>query len=300
MIERKLLEKLEFESEDIDHIIECDKRYGSKISPLSTEFMKIGKSENERRAFSSELVQKAVDAAHDFDNPYIIRLLFWLYCVPYAEEYYKENNISEEIFFDTMKDLSCKTRECKEVYGKTGIYYPYFYLHFGFVYFALGRLQFCIDKYAHDTYSSGGYVINNGDRIYSCHIPSGDRLTEEKCMQSLQRAYEFFKPELKGNILPVICTSWLLYPPYIECVFPKDSNMEKFTKLFDITGQYETGRRFTECERIFGVAFEGSTENFPRDNSLRRNMIEYMNSGRPSGHGIGIILYDGIKREIVR
>ncbi len=199
-----------------------------------------------------------------------------------------------------MKDLSCKTRECKEVYGKTGVYYPYFYLHFGYVYFALGRLQYQVETYSHDTYSSGEYVINNGDRIYSCHIPSGSKLTEEKCMESLQKAYEFFKSQLQGDILPVICTSWLLYPPYIEHVLPKGSNMEKFSKLFHIIGQYETGRKFSESERVFGTHFKESTEGFPCDNSLRRNMIEYMNSGNQSGHGIGIILYDGRKKEIVR
>ena len=76
-------------------------------------------------------------------------------------------------------------------------------------------------------------------------------------------------------------------------------NIEGFANLFDIIGQYETGFRFSEAERIFGACYQGSTEGFPADNSLRRNMIEYMNSGEQSGHGIGIILYDGKKKKIL-
>ncbi len=79
MINRELLEKLEFDSSDIDCMLECDKKYGDKISPLSAEFMQCGKTGAERRAFSSEIVQRAVDTVSDFDNPYILKLFFWLY-----------------------------------------------------------------------------------------------------------------------------------------------------------------------------------------------------------------------------
>ncbi|MBE7025929.1 MAG: hypothetical protein E7408_07755 [Ruminococcaceae bacterium] len=299
MVSRALLEKLEFEGKDIEYIVESDGKYGDRIAPLSALFMNNNKSPAERRKDSEEFVQKAIETAPECDNQYILQLLFWLYCVPFAKEHYEKNNISEEVLYNTMQDLTCKTRECKEVHGKVGCYSPWFYLHFSYVYFGLGRLQFYVENYTHAPYSKKGYTIKTGDRIYSCHIPSGSKLTEEKCMESFQKAYEFFKPELKGDILPLICASWLLYPPYIERVFPKGSNMERFAKLFDIIGQNETGQRFSECERIFGVPYEGNTNGFPDDNTLRRNMIAYMNSGSASGHGIGIILYDGEKKRIL-
>ncbi len=299
MLERELLEKLDFESADIEYIIVKNKKYGDKIAPLSESFMNAEISVSEKRKLSAELLQKSIETAPECDNQYILQLLFWLHCVPFAKEHYEKNNISMDVFYDTMKDLSCKTNECKDVYNKIGCYSPWFYLHFSYVYFGLGRLQFYIENYTHETYSKDGYAINKGDRIYSCHIPSGGKLTQEKCMESFDKAYEFFKPELKDDILPLICTSWLLYPPYIEKVFPKGSNMEKFALMFDIIGQYETDYRFSECERIFGVAYKGNTDGFPTDNTLRRNMVEYMNSKSNSGHGIGIILYDGKNKRIL-
>ncbi|MBE7035744.1 MAG: hypothetical protein E7403_00460 [Ruminococcaceae bacterium] len=298
MISIEDLSKLEFDEDDFEYIIQSDKKYGDKIAPLSALFMALPQTADHKRSACADFVKKAVETAPECDNQYILQLLFWLYCVPFAKEYYKQKNISEEIFYDTMKDISCKTRDCKKLHGKVGTYSPWFYLHFSYVYFALGRLQFYIENY-HNTYEKNGYTIQTGDRIYSCHIPSGSKLTREKCMESFQKAYEFFSDELTGDILPVICTSWLLYPPYKERVFPKGSNIESFANLFDIIGQYETGFRFSEAELIFGACYQGSTEGFPADNSLRRNMIEYMNSGEKSGHGIGIILYDGKQKKIL-
>ncbi len=299
MINRELLKKLEFEETDIEYIMQSDIAYRDKIMPFSVSFMNAEKTPQNSFVISSEIIQKAIEAVPECDNPYILQLLFWLYCVPTAKEYYEKRGISEEVFYDTMKDLSCKTRECKEVHKKTGTYSPWFYLHFSYVYFGLGRLQFYIETYAHNTYSKNGYTVKKGDTIYSCHIPSGSKLTEEKCMHSFQKAYEFFKADLENDILPLTCRSWLLYPPYTERVFPKGSNIEKFANLFDIIEQHETGYKFSECEHIFGSTYKGNTDGFPDDNSLRRNMIEYMNSNSPSGYGVGILLYDGKKKRII-
>ena len=153
--------------------------------------------------------------------------------------------------------------------------------------------------YDHDTYRFNDYEVKFGDTIYTCHIPSGERLTTDMCMKSFDRAYEFFKEDLKDDILPVVCLSWLVYPNYVGKVFPKESNLEKFAKMFDIIDIIETGREFGDCERVFGVPFKGTTEGFPCDNSLRRNFIEYIDSGAGFGKGIGILLYDGKKKEII-
>lgn len=309
MISYELLKRLNFETDDIEYILDCEKKYGDIIHPFSSEFMLTNgkqdfkpyeiKQSEEKYNFAAKTMEKVSSSVPDCDNEYVLQLLFWLHCLPFAKKYYDENGISEEIFYDTMKDISVKTRECKEQHGKTGTFTVWFFLYFDYLYFALGRLQFYTEMYNHKPYKFSDYEINPGDRVYSCHIPSGERLTTEMCMDSFGRAYEFYKDEIEGDILPLICRSWLIYPNYIGRVFPEGSNMEKFAKLFDITETIETGRKFGDCARVFGVPFEGTTEGFPSDNTLRRNFIEYINSGGEFGGGIGIILYDGVKKEII-
>ncbi len=303
-----ILTRLRFEPEDIPYILECDKKYCSAIKPFSDEFMATNghqggkayteKQREEKYSFAVNVLKRVVAANKTCDNEYISQLLFWLYCLPYAEEYYEKSGIDKEIFYDTFSDISCKVRECKERYGKIGTYSEWFYLHFDFIYFALGRLQYYIESYNHEPYKNGNYELNPGDLIYSCHIPSGAKLTPESCMESLHKAYEFFKGELKGNILPIECRSWLLFPNYVGKAFPKGSNLEKFALMFDIIDKIDTGRNFKDCYHIFNCSFEGTTEGFPADNSLRRGFIEYINSGCTFGKGTGIILYDGKKKII--
>lgn len=304
-----ILTRLRFEPEDIPYILECDKKYSNIITPLSYEFMATNGYQNglpyaeelkwNKKSFALEMLERVVEANKTCDNEHISQLLFWLYCVPYAEEYYKKNEISEEIFYDTFSDISCKVRECKEQYGKIGTCFEWFYLHFDFIYFALGRLQYYIESYNHEPYKYGNYELKPGDLIYSCHIPSGDKLTPDSCMKSFDKAYEFFKDNLKDNILPIECRSWLIYPEYVGKVFPKDSNLEKFALMFDIIDRIDTGRNFKDCYHVFNRPFEGTTEGFPADNSLRRRFIEYINSGETFGTGTGIVLYDGLKKKII-
>lgn len=309
MLSFDILTRLRFEPEDIPYILECDKKYNGIIKPVSSEFMATNGYQNgkaytkklreEKYSFAVNVLNRVVAANKTCDNEYMSQLLFWLYCVPYAEEYYEKAGIDKEIFYDTFSDISCKVRECKERYGKIGTYSEWFYLHFDFIYFALGRLQYYVESYNHKPYKSGNYELNPGDLIYSCHIPSGAKLTPESCMESFNRAFEFFKDNLKDNILPIECRSWLIYPDYVGRAFPKDSNLEKFALMFDIIDRIDTGRNFKDCYHVFNRSFEGTTEGFPADNSLRRRFIEYINSGATFGTGTGIILYDGIKKKII-
>ena len=70
-------------------------------------------------------------------------------------------------------------------------------------------------------------------------------------------------------------------------------------EALDIIEINDAGRNFKDCIRVFNVPFNGTTERFPADNSLRRGFIEYINSGATFGSATGIILYDGIKKKII-
>ena len=119
-------------------------------------------------------------------------------------------------------------------------------------------------------------------------------------MDSLQKAYEFFKKrgKIEGNVMRIFCASWLLYTPYVENIFPEGSNLHKFAEMFDVYLDSER-EDFSDCWRIFGKKYEGTTEGLPSDTTLRRNFIKYINEGKSFGNGYGVILYDGEQRKII-
>lgn len=119
-------------------------------------------------------------------------------------------------------------------------------------------------------------------------------------MESFQKAYEFFKPDISGNIIPIISDTWLFYKPYIDQVFPAKSNLKQFANLFDIIDNYTSTDGFYDGWRVFHKMYEGTTEGLPDDTTLQRNFIAYINAGGHFGYGYGILLYDGEKKEIVR
>lgn len=306
MLNQTLLEKIGISSEDIPKILEQNAIYSEKIKPLATEYAKtlghrpfLPYANEEETIKAYERRRQYVDdaIAIDPDNTYMLQLLAWLHLIPYLKERYDELGIDESIFISTMKDISYKVEECKVVNGVCGVFVDFFFLNFDLKLFELGRLQFHVNKFPAQEYTYGDYVIKKGDTVYSCHIPSSGKLTPELCMDSLHRAYEFFKSDLKGTVLPILCQSWLLYEPYVEQVFPEGSNLKKFARMFDVYTC--SGAEFTECWRIFGKRYEGTTEGLPSDTTLRRNFIEYIQKGGTFGNGHGVLLYDGEKREIM-
>lgn len=302
------LEKLGITDSDIGVILEHDRRYGKGIRALAAEYMQMitdgfmkpypkgGLETGLKRADSFLARAKALDSNGKDD--YMTSLLFWLHCVPYGKEVYRKQGISEKVFYDTMADIAFKLAECKQVYGKCGVFTNWFFLIFEWKLVALGRLQYQITDFPKDHYEWNGFRLNQGDPVYACHIPSSGKLTEALCMESLQQAYDFFKKDLRTSILPVVCNSWLLFPPYVESVFPEGSNMKAFAQLFDIIDQ-SGDEGFYDCWRVFGRVYEGTTEGFPCDNTLRRNFIRHIENVGTFGYGYGVLLYDGEKKQII-
>ena len=119
------------------------------------------------------------------------------------------------------------------------------------------------------------------------------------CMDSFHQAYEFFKPNLSGDIIPIISITWLLYQPYIDKVFPENSNLLQFANMFDVVKSSSSGNAFYDGWRVFNKMYDGTTKDLPTDNTLRRNFIDYINNGGDFGCGYGIILYDGKNKKII-
>ena len=301
------LSELGIQETDAREILAHNREYGDRIGQLAGEYMSYAPKQFFRayregqRAESTQrrdaFLSKARAVAGEENAP-MADLLFWLHCVLYAQAQYRQMGIPEEIFWDTVKDVGYKLEECKQVSGKCGVVSTWFFLHFDWQLAAFGRLQYQVRGFPKDHYAWNGYELNCGDTVYACHIPSSGKLSEELCLDSLQRAYEFLKKDLKTNILPVACSSWMLFPPYVEKVFGEGSNLKAFARMFDVV-DVTLKEDFDDGWRIFGPAFQGSAEGLPQDNSLRRSMVRYIKDGGEFGYGYGILLYDGEKRKIV-
>jgi len=310
MLTKEYWVRMGFIEEDIDCILANNEKYAHELEPIVREYIADlkpdafrpyaeggrDKANQKAIAFGKKVQEKLPDA-----DGHVLRLIAWLNCVPHLEKIYKEAGLSEELFFESMKDFSYKVRECKNVYGVCGLYVDWFFLFFELKLFPVGRLQYEVDAFEYDEYTCGDLTLKKGDTVYSCHIPSTGKLTQELCMDSFQRAYEFFKPHLKGTVMPMVCHTWLFYKPYLERgVFAEGTNIERFARLFDIIDTNSCGSDFEDCGDVFHQEYEGTTEGLPADTSLRRNFIRYIDEGGDFGQGYGVLFYDGEKREVIQ
>lgn len=308
MLTPALLEKIGFCSEDIGQICACDAPCSDALQVLADGFMdtlgqrrRVPYTPEEYTAIQQRVppLLKQAEALCPRCHPYMAHLLFWLHCVERGRVYFTREGINEAVFWESMYDLVCKTRMCKKNYGRVGVYLDWFYLFFDCLLFSLGRLQFFIERFDRPVYRRGDYVLHEGDTVYSCHIPANGRLDIDDCLASFQQAYEFFKDDLPGPVIPITCHSWLLYPAYHEKVFDKASNIGRFGALFDIIDQSSTGKRFLDARNVFGRYLGETTDDLPRDTALQRSFIRFIEEGNEFGSGYGIILYDGVQKRIL-
>ena len=236
---------------------------------------------------------------------YTIDMIFLLLATKPLYYIYKQKNIPEEIYWDTIKDLKNKLLECKKVYGVWGmVATSWFQWYYTCDRFALGRLQFekfifekgegeNVRRLGQTTYNApieeGYRGIKYGEALYNCHIPSSGPLKEEDVIASFKKAYEFYNIE---GTMTIICGSWLLYPPHYE-VYPENSNLRKFYELFDVISSNKTENN-PDAWRVFNTESE-DYENLPEDTTLQRRFKKYLIEGNKMGSGFGVILFDGEK-----
>ena len=206
---------------------------------------------------------------------------------------YRANGLSEKLFYDTMEDMIYKVRECKTVRGIYGIFVESWYgIFFRRTLFKLGRFEYEIKKFGADTpYEKHGVRLEPKDAILGIHIPSCGPLTREVRLESYRLAYDFFPEYRRGGVLPILCHSWLLYPGNRE-IFPASLNIVDFLSDFENLGS-AVSEEYGDCWRLFGRDYDGHPERLPRDTSMQRAMADWLLSGRKSGTGFGLLLFDG-------
>lgn len=162
MLTRKHLEKIGFDSDDIDFLLIQNQKYKNQIGPIVKEYMTgltikpyVPYAENGRslalqraNAFVKKVHEKIPD-----ENAYTLNLLAWLNCMPYLHDIYKQYGISDHIYYESMKDFLFKTRECKAVYDVCGVFVNWFFLFFELKEFSLGRLQYEVYSFDYEEYT---------------------------------------------------------------------------------------------------------------------------------------------------
>ncbi len=121
-------------------------------------------------------------------------------------------------------------------------------------------------------------VFRTGSDILDFHIPRIDALTTEVCVETLNLAERFYATHFKER--PPVgllgMPSWL-FAPQLQDMLGRETNIVKFQREFFLlphAGSYRSIWNF-----VFSPATTLATA--PRDTSLRRKVIEYIENKRP-------------------
>ena len=216
-----------------------------------------------------------------------------VHCLEPLRQIYLENGFSEDFFWELAGMIRSQLLECRAQHGlwgnETGLWSWVFH-EWRCVTF--GRLVYEPLPHWGVTYKG----INQGDPTILIHIPGGQPLDMAAVMDSLKQAYAYFRDRFADGIVPFVTDTWLLYPPYMESVFPKDGNVQKFAALFHILDQYTDGT-YENFPSVFGCPFHGADlTKMPQETRLQRNLLAYLRQGNPMGAAHGIFFYteDGI------
>lgn len=222
-------------------------------------------------------------------HQFTIHIVAQLFCLKPLKNIYLENGFSEDFFWRLAQNISNHLSACKKennIWGNELGIWEWVFHEWQCV--RLGRLNFePIPLYCNASYKE----VKKGDLIILVHVPSGEPLKIESVMDSLKQAYQHFKNRFPNNAVPFATKAWLLYPPYMESVFPKGGNLQKFASLFHILEEYpdDTYKHFPY---IFGCSYDGDFSKLPQKTTLQKNLLEFLKKGNLMGSAYGILFYD--------
>lgn len=259
---------------------------GDRLEPLARNLMtgtvSFAQAVEDLRHLAPELPPEATD------------LMFILECSGYLLESYRAAGLPEDMFYNAMEDIRCKTAECMAVRGIFGTFVMHWYPgFFAMTRFAFGRLQFDVTRHSKELRTICGHTIAPGDLVLQCHIPSLGPLPHEACLDSYRRAYAFFREELKDGLLVIRCGSWMLMPDYQPMLRECAPNIYRFAQDFTLFKRNET-EEFRDSWRIFNTDVTGrDISGLPDDTRLRRGFLRHIATGGAFGSGDGYLFFDG-------
>lgn len=196
---------------------------------------------------------------------------------------YDKAGIDGKIYYDTMSDIKIW---CEKTGNKGIKNFGWLKNHVNFELFRLGRLQFQFYPCKNKTLFYNKLPFKFGDNLIYIHIPEGEKLSEDKCKESLSSARTFFAEYFPSfNYDYFFCESWLLFEGNREFM-KSDSNIVKFMSLFDHCYSVEVDVQ--AIERIYGKR-ELFKRKYSENTDLQRRAKAYMLSGNKLGFGIAVI-----------
>lgn len=273
----------------------------SVISTLNLEFAKVAAVV---KKCSMLPINAVLHSASEHERNYRQGAALCLACVIACCErtygIYREKGIPDEIFYDTMSDITIWAENFKKKFGYPGFgAVDWICHHLNATLFRLGRLQFQLYRTRFPDYTERTHIreapIKQGKRCLYVHIPQGKKLDYEECVDSFRRSKEFFREFFPNyKYCGYICESWLLYPGN-RAVLPPESNIMKFQSLWNIVS-WDIDQS-QAIERIFHPKCIGDIEFYPEDTSLRRAAKKWLLSGNVLGIGFGMIKADDEEKE---
>ena len=209
---------------------------------------------NNRRQVVS--IAETAYSSNDFDFPLckrmpLTRLVVVVYLLSQKYAEYKAIGTTDEIIFDTFRDVSLRANLYYKQYGKIGISKDdvIWFRHIMNVHiFKIGVLQYQTFNMIYLDEETIGepymvftqeqkLVLPNGSPVINCHIQKGANISATLVNKSIDQAKVFFKdcfPSIEYKAF--LCYSWLLYPPMLN-MLSDNSNIKQFAKCFSIIGE---------------------------------------------------------------
>lgn len=284
----ELIDKIGFNKEERTFCEQLIKKYNKNknYQKISNDFVK-GKI-----TIEDALQLLDGEASKGGDDHRSLYLIFILQNCPRAYKKYQKLGVEEEIINDTFNDIKIKVNECKRVEGICGLSRPWWFMSlFEATIFKLGRFQYALSEFLTDYYEKEGTVIIKGTPIIDLHIPESDeKMDDEARKKSYSMAYDFFRkfyPEyFHGKYLPITCNTWLFFDKNVDFL-DEDSSIVRFSREFDIIEKCETDYFYADFY-VFGSAYRGEVENYPRETRLQRAYADWILAGKKTGTAYGI------------
>ena len=238
-----------------------------------------------------EIISKAYSLCPSFPETLVATVIQLLA----TEELYKEyekRNISDDIFYNTIKDIKRKFNEGKELFGVIGTKSEKWQRgFFNLTRFALGYFQYDIDYVSPCNYNKYGVNLKKGDILPRIHMPSGEDFSTKSRLNSYKLAYEFFKGKTFNNGLFVMkADTWFLYPDYEE-IFSK-GNIHDFRREVDVV-YTEDFNFFHEAVKVWKTNKDAPIETLEENTSMQRGFKKRLIENKNFGCGYSFIVFDG-------
>jgi len=227
-----------------------------------------------------------------FENKSIGSLLFgtfvWTLAIEDTEKIYQEKNIPHDILIETLSSLAIYVNLARKRFGNWGVGGYCMCLHSIMLgrQFKLGRLSFAAEilntesgdwclPVPPDEYKLG---LKEGDPYVHVLLQGIENLDESACLESFERAKEFFPKVLHFDFKAFGCTEWV-FDPLFEKILPPDNDILKFQKLFVRTTVWEN---YESLNRGIFQGLDVSRDNIkdaPTDTDFRKKVVEHILSG---------------------